>query len=183
MSRFGGGYAVPPGDPSWGALSPCFMLPSSENVLSWAEGWCPRDACIPPPGAPARVLFGKCLCGCNDVMGLEMSALDTLRAFVLSHFIRVLLFATSSPTLCRLLCPWDSPGKNTGVGYHFLLRGIFLTQGLNLHFLGLLHWQASSLPPAPPRKPAPKSNDKCPYKRQNTYARVHAHTRARRRQR
>ena len=27
----------------------------------------------------------------------------------------------------------DSPGKNTGVGYHFLLQGIFLTQGLNLH--------------------------------------------------
>ena len=31
-----------------------------------------------------------------------------------------------------LPCPWDSPGKNTGVGCHFLLQGIFLTQGLNL---------------------------------------------------
>ena len=31
----------------------------------------------------------------------------------------------------RLLCPWDSPGKNTGVGYHFLLQGIFPTQGSN----------------------------------------------------
>ena len=31
----------------------------------------------------------------------------------------------------RLLCPWDFPGKNTGVGCHFLLQGIFLTQGLN----------------------------------------------------
>ena len=30
-----------------------------------------------------------------------------------------------------LLCPWDSPGKNTGVGCHFLLQGIFLTQRLN----------------------------------------------------
>ena len=36
----------------------------------------------------------------------------------------------------RLLCPRDSPGKNTGVGSHSLLQGIFLTQGLNL---GLLH--------------------------------------------
>ena len=36
----------------------------------------------------------------------------------------------------RLLCPWDSPGKNTGVGCHFLLQGIFLTQETNL---GLLH--------------------------------------------
>ena len=36
----------------------------------------------------------------------------------------------------RLLCPWDSPGKNTGVGCHFLLQGIFPTQGSNP---GLLH--------------------------------------------
>ena len=27
--------------------------------------------------------------------------------------------------LTRLLCPWNSPGKNTGVGFHFLLQGIF----------------------------------------------------------
>ena len=32
----------------------------------------------------------------------------------------------------RLLCLWDSPGKNTGVGFHSLLQGIFPTQGLNL---------------------------------------------------
>ena len=37
----------------------------------------------------------------------------------------------------RLLCPWDSPGKNTGVGYCALLQGIFPTQGLNLHLLQL----------------------------------------------
>ena len=37
----------------------------------------------------------------------------------------------------------DSPGKNTGVGCHFLLQGTFLTQGLTLH---LLHWQVDSLP-------------------------------------
>ena len=39
----------------------------------------------------------------------------------------------------RLLCPWNFPGKNTGVGCHFLLQGIFLTQGSNLHLLHLLH--------------------------------------------
>ena len=33
-------------------------------------------------------------------------------------------------------------GKNTGVGCHFLLQGIFLTQQSNLHLLQLLHWQA-----------------------------------------
>ena len=31
----------------------------------------------------------------------------------------------------RLLCAWDFPGKNTGVGCHFLLQGIFPSQGSN----------------------------------------------------
>ena len=35
-------------------------------------------------------------------------------------------------------CPWGFPGKNTGVGCHFLLQGIFPTQGSNPR---LLHWQ------------------------------------------
>ena len=35
-----------------------------------------------------------------------------------------------------LLCPWDSPGKNPGVGCHSLLQGIFLIQGSNP---GVLH--------------------------------------------
>ena len=30
---------------------------------------------------------------------------------------------------------WNFSGKDTRVGYHFLLQGIFLTQGLNLGFL------------------------------------------------
>ena len=35
----------------------------------------------------------------------------------------------------RLLCPWDFPGKDTGVGCHFLLQGIFPTQGSKLGLL------------------------------------------------
>ena len=46
----------------------------------------------------------------------------------------------------RLLCPWDFPGKNTGMGCHFLLQGVFLIQGLNLCLLHFLHWQVDSLP-------------------------------------
>ncbi|XP_070336645.1 coiled-coil domain-containing protein 171 isoform X5 [Odocoileus virginianus] len=38
----------------------------------------------------------------------------------------------------------DSPGKNLGVGCHFLLQGIFPTQGLNPCLLHLLHWQSLS---------------------------------------
>ena len=43
----------------------------------------------------------------------------------------------------------DSPGKNTGVGCHALLHGIFPMQGLDLSLLRLLHWQAGSLPGKP----------------------------------
>ena len=44
----------------------------------------------------------------------------------------------------RFYCPWDSPGKNTGVGCCVLLQGKFPSQGSNLHLLYLLHWQAGS---------------------------------------
>ena len=53
-----------------------------------------------------------------------------------------------------LLCPWDFLGKNTGVGCHFLLQGIFPTQGLNL---SLLHWQMDSLLSKPPEKSLKKT--------------------------
>ena len=44
----------------------------------------------------------------------------------------------------RLLCPWGSPGKTTGGGCHFLLQGMFPTQGSNP---GLLHgWQIHLIP-------------------------------------
>ena len=49
------------------------------------------------------------------------------------------LVAKACLTLCHprdWIPPWNSPGKNTEVGCHFLLQGIYLTQGLNP---GLLH--------------------------------------------
>ena len=56
------------------------------------------------------------------------------------------LVTQSCPTL------WDFPDKNTGVGCHFLLQGIFPTWGLNPR---LLRWQADSLLSSPPGKPKP----------------------------
>ena len=41
----------------------------------------------------------------------------------------------------RLLCPWGVPGKNAGMGCHFLLQGIFPTQELNPCLLCLLHFK------------------------------------------
>ena len=77
------------------------------------------------------------------------------------HFVDAFLVALSCPTLCDPInCSppgssvhGDSPGKNTGVGCHALLQGIFSTQGLNPSLLHLLHWQAGSLPLAPSGKP------------------------------
>ena len=48
----------------------------------------------------------------------------------------------------RVLSPWDSPGKNTGVGSHFLLQGIFPTQGSNpgpLHCRRILYHLSTQL--------------------------------------
>ena len=51
----------------------------------------------------------------------------------------------------RLLCPWNFPGKNIGVGCHFLLQGIFLTQDLNPG--GSPASRADSLPSEPSGQP------------------------------
>ena len=64
---------------------------------------------------------------------------------MLSCFSHVQLFVTPwTEVPPKPLCPWDFPGKNTGVGCH-LLQGIFPTQGLNPNLLHLLHWQEGSL--------------------------------------
>ena len=44
-------------------------------------------------------------------------------------------FVTPWTAAHRLFCPWNSPGKNAGVGCHALLQGIFPAQGLNPHLL------------------------------------------------
>ena len=68
-------------------------------------------------------------------------------------YMHCCLVTKSCPTLCnpmdqpsRRLCPWDFPGKNTRVCCHFLLQGIFPTQGSNSCLSRFLHWQEDSLP-------------------------------------
>ena len=69
----------------------------------------------------------------------------------LPFMLSVIFFQMSSDTRCSFVLvvvtsclfsqphthktPWESPGKNTGAGCHFLLQGIFPTQGLNLCLL------------------------------------------------
>ena len=69
-----------------------------------------------------KVVLSQCVCECA----------------VMSDSLQPLGLQSS-----RLLCPWDFPGKSAGVGCHFLLQGIFPTQGSKPH---RLLWQADSLP-------------------------------------
>ena len=57
---------------------------------------------------------------------LGFSFLITLSCSVVSNS-----FPPQGLQPARLLCPWNSPGKNTSVGSHSLLQGIFPTQGSN----------------------------------------------------
>ena len=64
----------------------------------------------------------------------------------------------------RLLCPWDFPGKTTGVSCHALLQGIFLTQGSNLApLICLLSWQADSFATVPTGSPSTQGHKRIRY--------------------
>ena len=82
-----------------------------------------------------------------------MSKLESFNLFIHCRDVLCVLVAQSCPTLrdlmdcgsvpARLLCPLNSPGKNTGVGCHFLPLGNFPTQGSNpglLHFRWILYY-------------------------------------------
>ena len=74
-----------------------------------------------------------------------------MHAYICFNCVRLFQHYGLQPA--RLLCSWDSPGKNTGVDCHVVLQGIFPTQGSNLHLLRLLHWSLGSLPLVLPGKP------------------------------
>ena len=89
---------------------------------------------------------GSCVCLCVCVC---------VCVCVLSHLSCIWLFVTLWTVAHQGYR--DSPGKNTRLGCHALLQGIFPTQGLKLHLLSLLHWQVGSLPLMPPAKPIRRS--------------------------
>ena len=97
----------------------------------WSEQPLPSPGDLPKPGIEPR----------SPALQGDSLSTELREALLFSGG----LVTESCPTLAaqphglyptRLLCPWDSPGKNTGMGCHFLLQGIFPTQELNL---GLLH--------------------------------------------
>ena len=88
------------------------------------------------PQRPGRIFWPQ---GCSlDILhlrtrtkGTDTSFLAIMHVCMLSRFSRVSLRPYGlKPT--RLLSPWNSPGKNTGVGCHALLEGVFSTQDINV---------------------------------------------------
>ena len=91
-----------------------------------------------------------CLC-CFFIVACRLSLVVVRGAYslvVVQGLLIVLRPHGLQPT--RLLCPWNSPYKNTGVGCHFLLQRIFLTWEWNL---GLPHCRQILLQSEPPGKP------------------------------
>ena len=66
---------------------------------------------------------------------LQLTCVINMHVRMLSCFHSVQLCDILDCSPARLFCPWNSPGKNNGVGSHCLLQGIFPTQGLNLGLL------------------------------------------------
>ena len=91
---------------------------------------------------------------CTSLPSEQNSKSDTSSAQLCAAKGKVSVVRTH-PTLCGPVdCSppgssvhGNSPGKNTGVGNHTLLQGIFLFQESNP---GFLHWKADSLPSEPP---------------------------------
>ena len=65
----------------------------------------------------------------------ESNQLRRLKSESVSHSVLSDSLQRQGVQPTRLLCPWDFPGKNTGIGCHYLLQGIFPTQGSNPGFL------------------------------------------------
>ena len=120
-----------------GSLVAKSCLTLATHGLSPARLLCPWDSPGKNTGVGCYFLFlGKMLVGdkttfkyiCRNWPFLPMNfkVKDSIRRSVVSNSLQ-----PHGLWPARLLCPWNSPGKNTRVGWHFLLQGIFLTQGWN----------------------------------------------------
>ena len=89
---------------------------------------------------------------CLWQLGMKKVVPNTACNMCVSHSVMSNSLRPHGLQLTRVLCPWNSPGKNTGLRCHSLLQGNFPTQGSNL---GLLHCRQKSLPSQPPGVPYP----------------------------
>ena len=115
--------------PSWTPFPPTPNHPPGHHG-EWSWALCTRTV-------------GAHSCSCCLLGGVRPFATKLSLQLALSS---VWLFGTPWTVANRLLCPRDLPGKNTGVSCHFLLQGIFPTQGSNSSLLHFLHWPGDSSP-------------------------------------
>ena len=81
----------------------------------------------------------KCVCVCFTKHWLLNNTVRTTCVCMLGRSVVSDSLRPHGLKPARLLCPWDSPGKNTRVDRHFFLQEIFLIQGSKLCHLRLLH--------------------------------------------
>ena len=110
---------------------PCFIITLFRNSESKCQ--------------VSRVLGGSPISARKAPRQMLSSSFRAPRSWLFSRSVvsTSLRFHGLLPT--KLLCPGDSPGKNTQVGCHFLLQGTFLTQGSNPVSVSPA-WQVDSLP-------------------------------------
>ena len=104
-----------------------------------------KGSCISMVGSATIINVLRTFSHANDVLFV---AHDHVNYFCFSLIKSCPTLATPWTAAHQALCPWDSPGKNTGVGCYFLLQEIFPTQGWipEPTLQRLLLWQADSLP-------------------------------------
>ena len=111
-------------------LSWCLDLPGDDLTFAWECHFRKQQGCLKNPNF--------------DLYPLIMEKIQIYFTYCCWAANISDSFVTPWTVVPRLLCPWDFPGKNTGVGCNFLLQGIFPTQGLNPGLLScrqiLYHW-------------------------------------------
>ena len=144
----------PPGSPVPGILQARtleWVAISFSNAWKWKVKVNLLDTCLQ---VPARLcisagVFSCKLCASSSCFlifpssGEDRQQRDKqVHACIFSHFSRVRLFcdpmdrSPSGSSVHSII-----PGKNTGVGCHVVLQGIFSTQGSNPHLVCLLYWR------------------------------------------
>ena len=135
------------GEGSWSPLHSITLLPYTHTLIPC------HSQCLTVGWGGGNAALGNSIVKSST----SKSARPTIKSGFCHLLARkswlLLLFScsvVSDSFVTRLLCSWDFPGKNTGVGCHFLLQGIFPTQGSNTH---LRHWQVDSFTTGPPGRP------------------------------
>ena len=119
-----------------------YMVKSSYKLLFLflASSYLPSASslCLPLMNHLYPISQLMCVYSCISFMltYVHISQVLLCVIYVQCVLIHGVLLVTPWTQPARLLCPWDSPGKNTGVGCHALLQGICPIQGSNL---GPLH--------------------------------------------